>query len=263
MHHWAHKRIHESYELGVRVIDVVAVLVLDGVESEKRVLDERKAEIAPVVSLGCGVWPLLEKGGVRMVFVEKYGHTLHLCERGAVAHRAGEHHRVYLAAGGEDIGVACEVVSFIDIRDGICETQGIGGVRLEILLETYVEGLAPELSLRSFRERRGEEDVLAFLDGHILVEGEVKACSGKRNPYHSRQGRDVDDIWRYGVLLATCRGLGRVGAGLGEKERKEDSAKDEYQRDVSFHIKCPCAARSVCLQSSEGRQSYSRESSCP
>ena len=113
------------------------------------------------------------------------------------------------------------------------------------------------------KEEEEEEDVLAFLDGHILVEGEVKACSGKRNPYHSRQGRDVDDIWRYGVLLATCRGLGRVGAGLGEKERKEDSAKDEYQRDVSFHIKCPCAARSVCLQSSEGRQSYSRESSCP
>ena len=71
-----------------------------------------------------------------------YEYALDGFEVGGIEDAAGNLQRVDLRAGGEGVGIVAQRVVLGEVVDGIAEVDGIGGVRLQRVLQLDDDALA-------------------------------------------------------------------------------------------------------------------------
>ena len=131
-HARSYQGIKKCNPVRLRVIFIVAVLVLDRIETIYGVLNIPYAEKAPVVSLCGGNGTLEENCRIRLVLVEHHSGPLDRLERVAVLHCSGNHHRINAFSRGKDISVAREHIALVIVSHCSGEVQSVGAVTVQV-----------------------------------------------------------------------------------------------------------------------------------
>ena len=177
-----------------------------------------------------------EDGRVGLVLIEQDGGALQGQERVAVLHQACRAHGINLVSGREDQGETGEGITLVVIYDSARDIQGIGGIGVQVALESHFHRLALDHRLGFLFQGRGEEDVVGILDLYIFVKGETDNGLVHRHADGARQGSHPAQRGRNGVLGAAGRRRGGIGTAPGKDHGPQhEGGRNQGQQLLQVH----------------------------
>ena len=158
-----------------------------------------------------------------MVLIQHDGRSLQRLEGVAVLNKTSHYHRVDLAAGREYQGEAREHVALVVVRDCIGHIQCVCLVRIKVAFKCNLHAFTLEPVLRSFLQRRGQENALCILYLYIFIELEIQLCLMGGNIDRSHKRLHFRDHWRYGILRTSARWRSGICARMRKYHRAENN----------------------------------------
>ena len=158
-----------------------------------------------------------------MVLIQHDGRSLKRLEGVAVLNKTSHYHRVDLAAGREYQGEAREHVALVVVRDCIGHIQCVCLVRIKVAFKCNLHAFTLEPVLRSFLQRRGQENALCILYLYIFIELEIQLCLMGGNIDRSHKRLHLRDHRRNGILRTSARWRSCICARMRKYHRAENN----------------------------------------
>lgn len=263
--------LDETHLVGSRLVELVVVLVLHGIDPVGDRLEVLGDEDTVILGTRNDGRAVLEDrrvvvGGIlhRVGRVEPDEALRDRVGLVAVGRIAREDHRVDLGTGREDVAHRIERVALVVVADGASEVERIGRVRAQRVAQLDDDSAAAHGDRRLFLHLgRGEELLLLVLDLHKLVELDVDLVVTHRGAVrrevvgrhgHDHRGQRVARAARRSHHVGTAAQEGR-----GEEQCHGRAQQVERMVSAGFHRRrglCVAAAGAVADRFSGARDSF-------
>ena len=233
----------EAYLVGTGFINLVVVLVLDGIDAVSDRLEVLGDE--DTVVLGAGDDGRLVLEDRRVVFGDIFHRISGKEPDEALRHGVGliavgritrHDHRVDLGPRREDITHRVERVALVVVSDGAAEVERISRIRLERVAQLDDDPPSAQRNERFLLHlRRGEELLLLILELHELVELDVDLLVVHERPVGRKVvGRHVHDDRGQRIARPTRGGHHARATAQESRNEKQQHGGTQRADDMSF-----------------------------